>query len=446
MSKSVLKKSFYLILTIIVTVFTTACSKEPGTGSSSASNAPASSAQAATPPVKITYATYRVGKQVTAAAETKIINDFKAKYGNEVDLQVEEIPDDQTYIDKMKVLAASNNLPDIVEGKDGINDILIKGNLATPLNEYLDADPQWKSEIGNDAIAANSRDGKVWSISNSAQILGYFYNKDIFAKAGIKPADTWDEFQSNNDKIKALGIAPLALMTGENAWTTNLFLASIVGTSNAAGNKFMNTMLPKNYESPEMINGLKQIQTMLQKYTTKDALGAGYANAANNFLQGKAAIIANGPWMIPDFTDKTKTSDGFDKKVGVAAYPGSGMFSTYEVGYMLTSKDQAHKDAAMKFLKFKTGAYAQEVLLELGSVMPLTNLVKITDDFKQKNPLFAETIDLGLNAKNKYASFDVINYGNITDVWKTLYPELVFNKSTAEQIAKKLSDVAAKNK
>lgn len=398
-------------------------------------------------PVKIKYATYRVGTHVSAAAEKKILDEFKKKYSGEIDLQVEEIPGDQAYVDKIKVLAASSDLPDVVEGKNGLNDLLIKGNLATPLNEYLEADTSWKDEVGSDAIKSNSRDGKVWSIANGAQLIGYFYNKELFDKAGVKPAATWDEFIANLDKIKTTtGVAPMAMMTGENAWTTNLLLGAIVGTSGDAGNKFMNTPFPKSFEAPEFIEGLKKIQTILQKYTTKDALGAGYANAANNFLQGKAAIIANGPWMISDFSDKTKALEGFDSKVGVAMYPNSGMFSSFEVGYMLTAKNKETKDAAIKLLKFLTNAHAQQINLELSSTMPLTANVKPSDEFKQKNPLFMASVELGGQAKSKFANLDSINFANVTDAWKTFYPELNFNKATAEEIAKKLSAIAEKNK
>jgi raffinose/stachyose/melibiose transport system substrate-binding protein len=398
-------------------------------------------------PVKIKYATYRVGTHVSAAAEKKILDEFKKKYNGEIDLQIEEIPGDQAYVDKIKVLAASKDLPDVVEGKNGLNDLLIKGNLATPLNEYLEGDAAWKAEVGNEAIKSNSRDGKVWSIANGAQLIGYFYNRELFDKAGVKPAATWDEFLANLEKIKtSTGIAPLAMMTGENAWTTKLLLGAIVGTIGDEGNKFMNTPFPKNFETPEFIEGLKKIQTILQKYTTKDALGAGYANAANNFLQGKAAIIANGPWMISDFSDKTKALEGFDKKVGVAMYPNSGMFSSYEVGYMLTAKDKETKDAAIKLLKFLTDAHAQQINLELSSTMPLTVNVKPSDEFKQKNPLFMANVELGGQAKNKFANLDSLNFANVTEAWKTLYPELNFNKATAEEIAKKLSTTGEKNK
>ncbi|WP_242973906.1 ABC transporter substrate-binding protein [Clostridium thermosuccinogenes] len=414
--------------------------------SSSETKTSASESTAKKEPIKIKYPSYRVGTHVSAPAEKKILDAFREKYGDEVIVEVEEIPSDQTYVDKMKILAASKDMPDIVEGKNGINNVLISANLAVPLNKYLDEDPQWKEEIGQKAIEANSRDGKCWSISTARQIVGYFYNKEMFEKAGIKPAETWEEFESNLEKLKSAGFTPLALMTGENAWTTNLILASIIGTSGEAGNNFMNTLYPKNFETPEVIDALAKIQAMLQNYTTTDALGAAYANAANNFCQGKAAIIANGPWMIPDFSNPDKAPEGFEQKVGVAMYPNAGIFSSFEEGFMLCSKDDVHREAALKFLKFRTGAFAQSVMLEMNSVTPLTENVKPSEEFKKKYPLFMEINEFAAKAKYNYKFLDTINYANVTDAWKNIYPELAFNKVTPEQAAKMLSDVAAKNK
>lgn len=441
MKKSILIRSLSMTIAGIMSVSLAACGSNVTTDQKSSDTKAVSKA-----PVKLKYPTYRVGTHDAAALEKEQLAKFNEKFGKEIEVDVEEIPSDTAYNDKMKILAASGDLPDVIMGKNGINDILIKGNLASPFNEYLDKDSQWKSEIGDAALQANTRDGKVWSISDQKQVVGYFYNKEMFQKAGIKPAETWDDFIANCDKLKAAGFTPLAMMTGENAWTTNLLLASIVATSGDAGKTLMNTLHPTSFETPEMIAGLKKVQLMLQKYTTKDALGAAYANTANNFSQGKAAIIANGPWMIGDFSDKSKSPEGFDKKVGVAAYPGNGTFCSYEVGYMIGSKTQEAKDAAAKFIRFKTGLEGQSIALELGNVMPVSDKVQPSDAFKQKYPLFEETIDVGNKSKVNYQLFDAIVFPNVTNAWKTVYPEFVFNKSTAEQVAKKLTDIEAKSK
>lgn len=447
MNKTIIKSCLSVTMAVAITASLIGCGSTKDTQTTTTDSQVANTTSVgANVPVKIKYPTFRVGTHSSAAFEKEQIAKFNEKFNNKIKVEVEEIPSDTAYNDKMKILAASGDLPDVVMGKNGINEILIKANLATPFNDYLAKDSKWKTELGDDAVAANTRDGKVWSISDQKQVIGYFCNKDMFSKAGIKPAATWDEFMDNCDKLKKAGFVPLAMMTGENAWTTNLMLSAIVGTSGEAGNKYMNTLHPTNFETPEVIEGLKKIQVMLQKYTTKDALGAVYANAANNFCQGKAAIIANGPWMIGDFSDKTKSPEGFDKKVGVAAYPGNGAFCSYEVGYMICSQTQEAKDAAAEFIKYKTGAEGQSIALELGNVLPVSDKVQPSETFKQKYPLFVETINVGNSAKVKFQYFDTIVFPNVTDAWKNLYPEFVFNRITAEQMAKKLTETAAKNK
>lgn len=448
MKRSFIKATVSLSIALAMTISLIGCGSKVSEdkAETKAAESTAAAQEVKKEPVKIKYPTYRVGVQVSSETERTLLKQFKEKFGSEVEVVVEDLPSDTAYTDKMKILSASNELPDIVDGKNGMLDIAVKSGQALDLTEYLNSDPEFKAEIGEAAINANLRNSKPYSISNGNLLVGYFYNKELFAKAGIKPAETWEEFMDNCEKLKAAKITPLALMTGENAWTTNLILASIVGTSGDAGNKFMNTIYPKSYETPEMIEGLKKIQTMLKNYTTKDALGGLYANAANNFLQGKAAIIANGPWMTPDFSNKEKALPEFDKKVGVAAYPGSGMFTSYEIGYMICAKDKEHQDAAFKFLKYKTGAHAQQLALENDGVMPLTNRVPITEEFKKKSPLVAETIEVGLKAKYNYKFFDIISQANVIDTFSKSYAELTFDKITPEQMVKKLSDAAAKNK
>lgn len=451
MGKSYTKYAACMILSILIVFSLIGCGNSASNTATTTNNT-AEVSETSTPatvrkePVKIKYPTSFLGTSVGAPLEKALIEGFNEKYGNEIELNVEEIPSDQAYIDKMKMLVASGDVPDIISGSQGLFDLLVKGGYAVDLMPYLDADPEWKADIGEGAIQANSRDGKLYSIdTDGAATVGYFYNKDLFKQVNITPAKTWDEFFQDCEKLKAAGIVPLALMTNENAWTTNLLLGSIVGTSNEAGNEFMNTKHPKNYETPEFIDGLTKIKELLTNYTTQDAVGAAYANAANNFFQGKAAMLPNGPWMIGDFSDTTKAPEGFANKVGVAIYPNDGVYISYWEGYCICSKDKEHQDAAAKFVKFKSDAHAQQLALELKNNIPLSPKVIITDEFRQKNPIMAELIDALKGAKYNYLLLDSINYGNVTDSFKTLYPELIYNKITPAEMAKKLSEIAGKN-
>ena len=400
-------------------------------------------------PVEISYATFMVGTHASAQAEAEVIAEFNRIYDGKIKVVVEELPSDDAFVDKMKTLASSNSLPDVLIGKNGIRELAIKNGQAVDLKPFLEEDAGWMNYVGEGALNYNmEEDGSVYSISNQRQIYGYFYNKDMFDAVGITPAKTWDEWMENNEKLKAAGYTPLALMTGENAWTTNLWLAAYIGSDGDAGNKFMNTPYPESYNTETVVKGLEMMQKCLQDYTTADAVGAIYANAANAFEQGQTAMIANGLWMTPDFSDTTKSIEGFKDKVGVALYPNDGIFSQYEVGYILCTngKSEEEQAAALEFLKFKTGKFAQSVFLEKAGVLPLTDNVDITDEYKAENPALVETLSLAAKAKYAFGTIDNNAHESVVDVFAVRYPELVYNDITAEDFATYLTEAGQASK
>lgn len=398
--------------------------------------------------VEIDYATGWVGSHVSAKAETKVIEEFNKQYEGKIKVNIEELPSDDAYVKKMKTLAASKALPDVVHGKEGIRELAVKNGQAVDLIPFLEEDAEWKKYVGDAATQFNKDGDKLYSIANAKQIVGYFYNKDMFSKAGIEPAKTWDEFMENNEKLKAAGFTPLALMTGENAWTSNLWLAAMVGTSGDEGYDFMHTMYPDSYENDAFIKGLGMMQKCLAEYTTSDAVGAIYANAANNFCQEKAGMIANGPWMTSDFSDPEKSTEGFVDKVGVAIFPESGLVEQYETGYTLCTngEDEAVQNAALEFMKFKTGKRAQEIFLEELGALPLTENVVMSEEYKEKNPLVAELVELSNSNECDFYNIDITSVASAIEAYAANYPDLAMGSMTPEDMAKKITEAAAKSK
>lgn len=397
--------------------------------------------------VTLKYATYRVGNHPTAAQEKACLDRFNELYGDEIKLEIEELPSDQAYADKMKVLAASNELPDLVDGKGGIKDLAIKNGQAVDILPALEADAEWKSELSEEAIQANmSEDGKLYSLVGLTQISGYFYNKEMFEDAGIEPAKTWDEFMENCEKLDAKGHTPIALMTGENCWATNILLAAMIGTDGEAGNKLMNTKYPETYQTPEVINALERMKVLFEKYTTDDAVGALYANAANNFMQGQAAMFCNGPWMIPDFENSEKSMEGFSDKVGVAKFPENSLLTTYPEGWVVCADTPEKQDAAMKLLKVFTDAQGQKDAMEYTKDVPCSDKVEITDEFASENPLLVQMLEDKKDTKYTFATFDLNAYPSVVDSFSKYYPELIYGNITAKEMAAKLDEAAASAK
>ena len=457
--KRQLKKAAVLALSAAMVMGMSGCGKkeEPAASATTASAAEETKTEAAAGEtaagvekaaevITISYPTYRVGTHLSADSEAALIEGFNEKFKGVYEVKIEELPSDEAYADKMKILAASKELPEVVEGKNGVRELAIANGQAVDLTSFINEDEEYKKVIGDAAIRANTVDGKLYSIANGNQIIGYFYNSEMFEKAGIQPAETWEEFMSNCDKLSAAGFAPISMMTGENCWTTNLLFAAMIGSSNEAGNQFMNTKYPETYKTPEVEHALDMIQTILQKYSTKDAVGADYNTAANHFLSGETAIICNGPWMNGDFSDSEKAVEGLSDKVKAAMYPNNGAFANYEVGYMVCAKDEAHQKAAWEFIKYKTGKEAQMLMLEMNDTVPLTSEVEIPAEYQEKNPMVSQIIEEGNKADYKFCTLDNMAYASVITEMSNAYPSLVSGDITSADMCQLMDEAAAKNK
>lgn len=393
----------------------------------------------------INYPTYRVGADKSSDLEQKMIEEFNELYEGKYKVVIEEVPSDSAYADKMKVLAASNELPPVIDGKSGVRELAIANGQAQDLTELINADEEYKSEIGEAAIAANTIDGKLYSISINNVVMDYYYNTEIFEAAGIEPAKTWDEFMENLQKIKDAGYTPITMMTGENCWTTNVLLAAMIGTAGEAGNQFMNTKYPETYQIPEVIESLGRIQKILQEYTTPDAIGATYSVAANHFLNGEVGILCNGTWVIPDFSNEELAVPGLADKISSSVYPENGSFAQYEVGLVLCTDDPKLKEAAWEFMKYKTNAEAQARLLEEINAVPLTSQVEIPEELKENQPLLAKIIEECSKADYGFKTFSNTAYPSVVDEMVNIYPGLASGEITPEEFAAYMDEAAAQN-
>ena len=75
----------------------------------------------------------------------------------------------------------------------------------------------WNEEKLGDIVSSGIQgstqyNGGVYSIPQNFHYSGFFYNPKVMAAAGVTemPA-TWDEFLAACEKIKATGVAPIAL-------------------------------------------------------------------------------------------------------------------------------------------------------------------------------------------------------------------------------------------
>lgn len=395
--------------------------------------------------VTITHLTGWHGEHVFADYYAAELDRFYAEYGDEIHIENEEIVDSERD-PKLAVLIAADALPDVFVLNDiSVPKLAADAGQLVDMTPYLEEDPEWMASLSEANLeywaTATGQPGKYFGVSSHGDILGYFYNTEMFESVGITPAETWEEFFSNCDKLKAAGYTPVSMMGLEGGWLTDLWLLPIIGTTNEAGNEWVNSITPTNWETPEVIYGLGQIQKMLQEYTTSDAVGLNYVGGSNYFLNEQTAMIANGPWMIPSFNDPDQAAEGLYDRVSVAAFPGGATAQNPGYAFFNAAKTPETQDAVATFIKFLNDDEGQlQKLIQINLVPSSSNIDPSTVDI---DPLLAELIAQAQGTVSVGWPWRSIPNTLLDTVTQQL-AALTYNRVTPEQMARTLTEAASR--
>ena len=394
---------------------------------------------------------YHVGTDYAADYYSYLFEEFKkTEEGKNVEFNFEEIPTTDAYNQKIKLLISSGDLPDIVfNGGNNITELAAKSGKVADLTPYFEEDAEWKALFDDTSLEFNTVEGKIYGVPVSKEISYIYYNKELFKQAGIDAHEvafaSWDEFFAACDKLKEAGITPVGMDSADSGWLTNLWMSALIGTAGDAGNQWMNTMYPTDFNTPEVEKAAETIQKMFKEYTTADAVGGKYDPMATHFFNGEVAMFPNGPWMIPDFSQEEKAPEGFYDKVGIMLMPGNGMEMVPTPGDMVGATEEDKIKAAVAFLKFETTPENQIKALEMTGLQPVSNNLDIPAELTESDPLMAEVLEIQNKAEVTYGQNQAYWYQNTIDTFSTELPELAYGNITPKEFCEKLTQSAEKN-
>ena len=387
---------------------------------------------------------------VFSQSRYEVVQAFNKKYKGKYKVKVEHYggtPSDEAQY--WSRLALANALPDIFVAQSTRLQTLAKTGKLLNVAPFLAKDKAWKRSFYAGSLSSlTGSKGQVWGIPEQRDIVGIYYNKALFRKAGIAAfPKTWSAFLAACKKLKDSGVIPFAM---DGDWVTQLMWANLIGTQ-PGGEKFLYKTIAKgNYASSAIVvkatEFLKSLQT--SGYVNQDAFTGDYPNAANPFLQSQAAMIANGPWMVNADIKGTSAPASLYRQVGYSPSPGwtaSGqgvIVLAGNAGWASggATRDRSKHEAAVAFMKFttspsiqlrrtiETGAYwavrLKLTVRQIRRLEPLTyNLVKGADAVKYHYP------------HAKYATQQPF-----TDAWKNYWPGYVQGSMSTKEFLDKLSD------
>lgn len=218
--------------------------------------------------------------------------------------EVESIPDRTSYLQKLKILGASDELPEWFESDPDtwLASIAEQGKVYDINDLYDELGVQDKIfDISKEY--AKLSDGSLWLMTFQCNTEYFFYHKDMFKDAGIteEPA-TFEEFMEVCEKLKEKGYTPLAVGSD---WPPLRYFAMI--PFRMTGNSYIENAVSGNGSFGEEA-GLMGAEFM-QKLG--DYFQMGWTTADSNtmndlFTSGQTAMIYNGTWGLADMTDENK--------------------------------------------------------------------------------------------------------------------------------------------
>ncbi|MEU8640297.1 extracellular solute-binding protein [Streptomyces sp. NPDC048674] len=260
----------------------------------------------------------------------------KANPGKKVELVPIKAPDSEYYTKLQQMLRSPKTAPDLVyEDTFLINSDITSGYLK-PLDPYLDKWSDWGQFIDTAKAAAKAQDGKTYGVPDGTDTRGLWFDKGVFAKAGL-PADwqpkTWDDVLDAARTIKknVPGVTPLNVYTGKpagEAATMQGFEMLLYGTGDGTADPLYDTASKKWVVGSQAFkDALTFVETVYKEKLgpdVTDALDPNFATSVRGDLLpgGKLGIDLDGSWLPQDWLKGSGHEwPAWSRKLGLAHMP-----------------------------------------------------------------------------------------------------------------------------
>lgn len=355
---------------------------------------------------------------------------------------------------KLQTAVGSANAPDIFYNWGGGN---LKGYVdagqVADLTTALDAAADVKTKFIASVLDVGTIGGKVYGIPmQGVQPVSFFYNKDVFKKAGIGQfPTTWSDFLNVVAKLKAAGVQPIAL-AGSQGWCELMYLEYFL---DRVGGPEKFQAIVKNekgaWADPAVVRSMGMVQDLVHRGAFGTNFAAvNYDNKGSQALlsSGKAAMELMGSWEV------TSLNDAFPKflaagSLGWADFPAitGGAGDPRDVvgnpsNFYSVSSHSSNVAAATKFLlqQMASPEYIAG-MISVGQVPAISGLNKEikVGDFAAFN---AYVYHMVLAAPSFAQSWDQALPAALSDTMLTNIQE-VFNMQTTPQKFAAAMDAAA---
>jgi len=307
--------------------------------------------------------------------------------------------------DDMKATAqlalSSDDGPDVAQINQGESDMvaLVRAGLLTDLTPYGQK-YGWSDRFAPTLAARNSvlgdgsayGQGNLYGIAPNAEFVGVFYNKEIFANAGVTVPKTFAEFEAALETLKASGETPIMFgnLDGWPAIHTYSEIQGVYITDPLYLDNFVYARGDESFDIPANVQAAAKYQEWIEKgYFTQDFNGIGYDDAFQLFSNGQGAMFLTGTWVSGELSAGPNAD-----KMGFFLVPGQteGGFKPIvagtSTGYTIR-KGSPNTDLAAEYLDWMMSDRAMELWIGAG----LVPVVKVDPAALEEGTLYADMVN-----------------------------------------------------
>lgn len=340
-----------------------------------------------------------------SAQQNKLVGDIIDQYRQEhphIAIK-QEVLENEQYKNKLKILSASNELPDVgITWAAGFMEPYVKGGLFTPLDDIKNGS-QLKDKFVAGTTEAFMLNGHTYALPIELNISPIYYNKALFKQYAIKVPETYEDFKRAVRTLEGNGITPIAL-GNKDRWTGSLwymYLADRIAGSDTLREAISGT---GSFDDPALVQAAGEIQSLVDM----NAFNQGFNGLSNDegkseFTKGKAAMYLTGTWELPNFTTNPDIPKGFKDNVGFFKFPtvqgGKGDINSWVGGPgvgLFVAESSKVKEEAKAFVEYFVTKWGEDSVTTAG-VIPATKV----DTSKAVVPmLYAELLNELNNASS----------------------------------------------
>ena len=266
------------------------------------------------------------------------------------------------------------DLPDVSHQGTKLVPFLVKNDIAVPLNSFIESEAGWKKQGSVPSMIKRcSYGGKINCIPFSLSPYVLYFNADLVRKVGGDPGNfpsDWDgifELASRISKLDDRFMGIYHDYRGDLAFQTLVM--------SRGGQLLKDDESSVAFDGPDGLWALN----LMRKAANAGMKDIGRNQAFQAFVAGQVGIVASSVSRLGQFTMQSKGV--FD--LGVALYPMSASATQQPAGgniVMMTTRNQAARQAAWKYIKFATGAVGQAIMVKKSGYVPVNTVAINTPD------------------------------------------------------------------